>query len=341
MLPDSKLLVTGGTGFLGAYLIRQLLAKGYAVRATRRANSPMDLVADIADQVEWVDADVTDVVALEDAMTGITEVLHCAAMVSFHPRDVARMMQVNVEGTANVANLALEMGVRKMIHVSSIASLGRAKDRPTLDEDSKWVQSRGNSNYAISKYLSEQEVWRAHHEGLAVAIVNPAIIFGSGFWNLGSAKFFTQVEGGLKFCPTGSTGFVDVRDVARFMVHLLEGPQNGERYILNSENASFRRLFDLIGASIDKKPPFIPVSPLLAEVAWRVEWLKEKILGAEPMVTREAARSSVSKYFYTSDKSKTVFDFTYRSLETTIRETGAQFLEAKREGFRAMVLEGM
>lgn len=338
MLPDSKLLVTGGTGFLGAYLIRQLLAKGYAVRATRRTNSPMDLVADFADQVEWVEADVTDVVALEDALEGITEVFHCAAMVSFHPRDVARMMQVNVEGTANVVNLCLEMGIRKLLHVSSIASLGRTKERPVLDENSSWVESRGNSNYAISKYRSEQEVWRGHAEGLPVAIVNPAIIFGSGFWHLGSAKFFKQVDEGLKFCPQGATGFVDVRDVARFMIHLLEGPQNGERYILNSENASFRRLFDLIGASIDKKPPFIPVNPLLAEVAWRVEWLKEKLLGADPMVTREAARSSVSTYFYSNEKSKSVFDFQYRSLETTIRETGMQFLEAKQQGMKALLL---
>ncbi|MGD6027760.1 hypothetical protein QUV00_23075, partial [Xanthomonas citri pv. citri] len=139
-----------------------------------------------------------------------------------------------------------------------------------------------------------QEVWRGHAEGLSAAIVNPAIVLGSGFWELGSARFFKQIDEGLKFSPVGRSGFVDVRDVARFMLLLLESDISGERYILNAENILYKDFFKMVAASLNAKVPPIPVTPFLAEVAWRVEWLKEKILGIDPMVTRETARSSVS-----------------------------------------------
>jgi nucleoside-diphosphate-sugar epimerase len=332
------ILVTGGTGFLGSYVIRLLLSKGYAVRALRRKDSPMDLLAAEAGQVDWVEADITDIVALEDAMQGITHVLHCAAMVSFHPRDVTRMMQVNVEGTANLINLSLEMGVQRFIHVSSIAAIGRTKERPQLNEKAKWVQSGGNSQYAISKYLGEQEAWRGHAEGLSVAIVNPAIVLGSGFWDVGSAKFFKQINDGLKFSPVGRSGFVDVRDVARFMVLLMESDISGERYILNADNILYRDFFKMIAQSLDARTPPIPVTPFLAEVAWRVEWLKEKLLGIDPLVTRETARSSVSSFYYENDKSRSVFGFEYRPLAETVRETGTQFMEARDKGLPPRVL---
>lgn len=333
-----KVLVTGGTGFVGSYLIRLLVEKGYPVRALRRPESPMDLVQTVAGQVEWAEADVTDLVALEDAFDGITHVCHCAANVSFHPRDYRRMMQINVDGTANIVNLCLERGVQKLVHVSSIAAIGRSKERQHLDEKSPWTQSKATSQYAISKYQSEQEVWRGHAEGLDVAILNPAIILGSGYWNVGSGRFFQQVQQGLKFWPVGRSGFVDVRDVAQFMLLLLESDINGERFILNAQNISYRAFFQQVAAAINARPPMIKVTPLLAEIAWRVEWLKEKILGATPVVTRDSARSSVSQFYYDNEKSLTVPGFTYRPLETTIRETGAQFLESVREGSTWKVL---
>lgn len=339
MTKDNALvLVTGGTGFIGSYLIRLLIKNGYRVRALRRAGSPMDLVQEVADRVEWVDADVTDIVTLQDAFTGVTHVCHCAAMVSFHPRDVQRMMNINVEGTANIVNFSLDYGVQKLIHISSIAAFGRSKERPNLDEKCQWVQSKSNSQYAISKYRSEQEVWRGHAEGLPVAILNPAVVIGSGFWNIGTGRMFKQLYDGLKFWSVGNTGFVDVRDVAQFMLLLLENDINGERFILNAQNTPFRDLFFMAADAIGAKRPFIKVTPLLAEVAWRVEWLKEKITGAEPVVTRESATASVSSYYYANAKSLTVPGFSYRPLDQTVRETGAQFAEAAKNGFAARVL---
>ena len=335
---DALVFVTGGTGFVGSYLLRLLTREGWRVRALRRPGSPMDLVLDVSNQVEWVEGDVTDIVALEDAFQGVTHVCHCAAMVSFHPRDVHRMMQINVEGTANLVNLALDFGVKKFVHVSSIAAIGRTKEQSVLDETSKWSQNKSTSQYAISKHLSEQEVWRGHFEGLPTAIVNPSVILGSGFWDSGSARFFRQVDKGLAFWPIGRSGFVDVRDVAAFMLRLLDNQTNGERYILNAQNIAYRDFFQLLANALGAQQPSIKVTPLLAEIAWRVEWLKEKLLRIPPVVTKESARASVSQFSYSNQKSLEAFGFNYQPFEQTVREIAAQYLEAKQTGLPAKVL---
>ncbi len=338
MQKDALVLVTGATGFVGSYLLRLLLKKGWKVRALRRKHSPMALVADIADQVEWREADVTDIGALEDAFEGVTHVCHCAALVSFHPKDADKMMKINVEGTANIVNLCLDFGVKRLIHVSSIAALGRTPKRKHLDETSKWVESSHNSRYAISKFRAEMEVQRGVAEGLSAAMVNPSVVVGSKDWEEGMSGFFKKIDQGLKFCPSGGSGFVDVRDVVRFMVHLLESDHNGERYILNVDNLSHRAFFEMIAGELGVKPPPITVGPLLAEVAWRVEWLKEKILGATPMVTRESAHANVTHYTYGNEKSLAVFGFTYTPFAQTVHEVAKQYLEAKQEGYAVKVL---
>jgi nucleoside-diphosphate-sugar epimerase len=324
-------LITGATGFLGSCIARMLIRDGHRVRALKRKNSSLSLTGETTGAIEWVEGEVNDVVALEEAMTGVTRVCHCAAMVSFHPRDAQTMYHINVEGTANVVNAALAAGVERFIHVSSIAALGRDKKRTHLDEKSTWVESSGNTRYAVSKYRSEQEAWRGHAEGLPVAIVNPAVIIGSGFWNGGSARFFDQIYKGLKFCPVGHSGFVDVRDVAAFTCQLLQSDITGERYVLSAENLSYRAFFEQIAQALGVPPPSIPVQPWLAEVAWRVEWLKEKLLGVEPVVTKESARSSVSSYTYGNEKSLTLPGFQYRPLAQTIQDTALQYLIARQE----------
>ena len=335
---SSTIFVTGATGFVGSYLCRLLISKGYKVRALKREKSRMDLLAGTDSQIDWVTADVTDPVALEDAMAGAQYVFHTAAMVSFHPKDVRRMMQVNVEGTANVVNSCLHHGVKKLVHVSSIASLGRSKEKTHLDENTKWTRDKNTTNYSLSKFQSEQEVWRGQAEGLTVAIVNPSIVLGSGFWELGSPTIFKRVFDGLKFWPPGRSGFVDVRDVAQFMVSLMESEVKGERYVLSAEDKYHKDLFDQIAEASGKKAPSIKVTPLLAEVAWRVEWLKEKILGAEPIVTRESARSSLANFTYGNEKSLTLPGFQYTPIDQTVSETCAQLKEAAGNGFEAKVL---
>lgn len=339
MKAEDKILVTGATGFVGAYLVRWLLQKGYKVRGIKRATSNFDLLGDAKDKLEWVNTDITDVVGLEEAFEGITHVFHCAASISFHPRDVSLMHKTNVDGTANIVNLCLDYKIAKLIHVSSIAALGRSKDRLDLDEKCQWVESRDNSSYALSKHLAEQEVWRGVAEGLSAIIVSPSVIVGSRSWDDGMAGFFKKIDSGLKFCPTGRSGFVDVRDVVIFMERMLHHEATNQRYILNAVNITHQAFFKMIATSINTTPPGIMVGPFLAEVAWRVEWLKEKLFGIPPMATKESARASVTHFNYHNDKSRSVQGFSYRPFEQTIQDTAQQYLHARQNGFKITVLD--
>ncbi len=326
---NKKILVTGGTGFLGSYLLRYLVQKGYNnIFAIRRATSKMDLVKPIEDKIHWMECDVLDVKGLEKAMEGVKQIYHSAAMVSFEAKHRKRMYQVNIQGTANVVNLALENNIEKLVHVSSIAALGRRKRLKVISEKTKWEKSNFNSEYGISKYLSEQEVWRGMAEGLRASIINPSIILGAGFWAEGSASFFSKINNGNKFYGIGGTGFVDVRDVSRLMIELMESEMIGEKVIANGENVSYKKVFEMIADSINKKRPSIALNPILGQLAWRVEWLRSRITGSSALVTKETVENSFRTWIYENQKSVDTFNFKYTPIEQTIKETGRLFLEA-------------
>ncbi|MFT6321932.1 MAG: nucleoside-diphosphate-sugar epimerase [Granulosicoccus sp.] len=336
---NKKILVTGGTGFLGSYLLRYLVQKGYNnIFAIRRATSKMDLVRPIEDKIQWVECDILDVKGLEKVMVGVEQVYHSAAMVSFEAKHRKRMHQVNIQGTANVVNLALENNIEKLVHVSSIAALGRRKRLKEITEKTKWEKSKFNSEYAVSKYLSEQEVWRGMAEGLRACIINPAIILGAGFWDEGSASFFSKMNKGNKFYGLGSTGFVDVRDVSRLMIEMMESEMVGEKVIANGENVSYRKVFEMIADSINKKRPSIALNPILGAFAWRAEWLRSKITGSSALVTKETVENSFRTWIYQNQKSIDTFNFKYTPIEQTIQETGELFLEATQKEKRSMYL---
>lgn len=323
---DSLVLLTGAKGFLGAHLARDLLAQGYRVRGLRRAGSKSQMSEPESAAIEWAEADLTDIFALSDAFGGVTHVVHSGALVSFRPSDTRRMMQTNVDGTAHIVNLCLDYGVKKLIHISSIAALGRPKDQRTIDETLKWTEHPGVTNYALSKHGAEMEVWRGIAEGLEAVILCPSVIIGTGDWRKGSGRFFSQTYKGLRFYPTGSTGFVDARDVARAASILLETHTNAPRILLNAENCSYKRLLDLIAQALHKPAPNWKFAPWTAEIAWRIEWLREKISGAEPLLTRESARAAVSSSHYENRLSLQIPGFAYRPLEETIRDTATAFL---------------
>jgi dihydroflavonol-4-reductase len=332
MANPSKILLIGATGLLGSHLVRALLAEGHTnLRALRRTTSDLTQIADIADQIEWVEGDILDVFSLEDAMQGVEKVYHCAAMISYQPRDAAPMRKVNVEGTANVVNSALEKGVKRLIYVSSIAAIGenkKEKANQPITEKTTWERSPHNSDYSISKYLAEQEVWRAAAEGLEVAIVNPSIILGYGDWRESSTTLFRQVWKGLKFYPVGTTGYVDVKDVARFMVLLLESAIVEERYILNGANLRFQDFFNQVADALHKKRPTYAVRPWLANVAWRIGGIYAFLTGNAPMLTQATAYTSAQKRCYDNSKSLNAFsEFAYTPIEETIKEVATRFLK--------------
>ncbi len=338
MPTSKKVFVTGATGFLGSYLLRYLVKKNYSVLALKRDTSSMALVESVKDKVDWLEGDILDTGLLMEAMQEVDQIYHCAAMISHDPRDVNLMTLINQEGTENIVDVALDSSIEKMVYVSSIAAIGRVKKQSNINEKNKWERSKLNSNYAISKYQAEQEVWRGIAEGLNAAIVNPSVILGSGFWDQGASKVFQQVWNNFKFYPKGTTGFVDVRDVARMMIDIMESPIKEERFIANGENLSYQNLYNEIANVLNKKAPSIKVNSLIQGIAWRLEWIKSRLFNSRPLITKETATHTAHSYFYQNQKSIDTLGFRYTPIQQTIAETGKQFLLAKQNNLNASFL---
>jgi nucleoside-diphosphate-sugar epimerase len=321
-------LVTGGTGFLGSYILKQLVDKGYTVRAIRRSSSklPFWINDDILQKVEWVEGDVLDVVALQDAMEGMDTIIHAAATVSFAKKDREQMYQVNVEGTANVVNMALEKNVRRLVHISSVAALGRTADGGNVNEEKKWENSKVNTHYAISKFKAELHVWRGMSEGLEAVILNPSTILGYGDWHTSSCAIFRQVYDGFKWYTSGINGFVDVEDVANATLLLLESSITEQRYIVNGDNWPFKKLQQTIADSFGKKGPVKEATPFLLALAWRMAKLKSFFTGKKPLLTKESAKVAQSQTYFRSEKIlEALPDFSFTPLEQTIKKACSKY----------------
>lgn len=323
------ILVTGGTGLVGARLLFDL-SINQKIRALKRENSSMKVVKRIfkddperINNVEWVVGDLNDIYSLEQAIENVDVIYHAAAFISFRPEDRKKMMKVNGEGTANLVNLCLDKKDLRFCYVSSVAALGRIAGIHTIDENVHWKTSSDNSNYAISKYSGEREVWRGIEEGLSAFIINPTIIIGPGDWNSGSAQMFTTVKKGLKFYTSGSTGFVDYRDVSRCAILLMNLGVKAERYIINAENVSYRHVFNSIADNLNMHKPTILVTPTLAEIGWRVEKIRSLIAREKSMITKETARNGNRSWFYSNEKIKKTVNINFIPIEESIAHTAS------------------
>ena len=321
-------LVTGGTGFLGSYIIKELIEKGYLVRAIRRNNNlPSYISNEILSRAEWIEGNVLDVVALQDAMENIDTVIHSAGVVSFVKRDRKRMYQVNVEGTANVVNMALEKNVKKLIHISSVAALGRKDNGTHVNEEKKWEENKMNTHYAKSKRNAELEVWRGISEGLNAVILNPSTVIGYGNWNTGSCAIFKNIYKEFPWYSPGINGFVDVEDVARLTIQLIESNIDSERFIINGDTWSFKKLQDFIADSFGKKKPTKDAGPFLMGIAWRLERLKSIITRKDPLLTKESARVAQSQTYFENDKILKIFPgFSFTPLEISIKNACEKYM---------------
>jgi len=324
------ILVTGGTGLVGSHLLYHLLLKNDSVKAIHQHSSDLLAIKSVfgyytADvdtlfnRIIWVEADLINIPKLEIAFEDVTHVYHCAAFVSFDPKDYKKMRKINIEGTTNVVNLCIFNSIKKLCFVSSVATLEKEIKKDFIDESENWDNTKDKSGYAITKYGAEKEVWRASQEGVDMVIVNPGVILGSGFWNKGSSALFSKVKNGFPFYTEGVTGFVDVIDVVQIMQKLMLSEVKNERFVLVSENISYKELFFQIADALHVKHPAIKVSKSLSEFIWRLEKVKSIIFRSSPVITKYSSRSSLSKKTYSSEKISTIKNIKFIRIDKTIQ----------------------
>jgi len=330
-------LVTGGTGLVGSHLLYHLLQSENSVKAIHQKTSDINAVKKVFayyttnfeaffDRIVWLEAELNDVFALEIAFNDITFVYHCAAFVSFDPADYKKMRRINIEGTTNIVNLCISNNIKKLCFVSSIAAVEKNTKNEWIDESENWNSAAPKSGYAITKYGAEMEVWRASQEGVDVVIVNPGVILGSGFWHKGSSNLFTKINNGFNFYTEGVTGFVGVKDVVKIMIKLMQSNIKSERFILVAENISFKHLFDQIAHALNKNRPKIKVSYFLSELIWRLDWIKSKITGKMPLMTKNSAKSSQAKIYFSSKKiENTLLTYKFEKIDSVIQNIGENY----------------
>lgn len=319
------ILVTGATGLVGAHLLLHLIENGEEdVRALYRNQKNIEKTkslfelykkSELFSKIHWIQGDILEVPSLELAFENITHVYHCAACISFNPNDEDELRKVNIEGTANIVNFCIDKNIKKLCHVSSIAALGDlAPHEKEVNETTEWNPEILHSDYAISKYGAEMEVWRGQQEGLNVVIVNPGVIFGPGFWQQGSGAFFTSIEKGMPFYTYGTSGYVAVSDVVKIMHQLMVSDCNGERFALLSKNYTYKEIIYLIADKINAKKPKTEAKPWMLYVAWRLDWLFSSVFRTKRRISKHSAQSLLNSDTISNEKIKKYLDYKFEDI---------------------------
>lgn len=310
--------VTGANGLLGSFIVRRLIDEGEPFVAFKRKGSDISLLEDVREKVAWREMDLHDPVTMDDAFAGLTSIIHSAALVSFDPRMAGEIAVVNTDGTRNVVNACLANGVLRLVYISSVAALGRAKGQTVIDENNKWVENAQHTAYATSKYLAELEVFRGQEEGLSTVILNPSVILAPADWRKSSAKLFKYVWDERLFYIDGSMNYVDVRDVAAAATMVLKSGMENGRYILNGGTVSYKKFFDAVAARFGKKPPMIKLNRILVKIVAGLETVSARLRRSEPLITSETARLAGSFFQYQNIKIKNAIRFEFQPLGNTL-----------------------
>lgn len=333
------ILVTGGTGLIGSHLLFHLISNGNRVRSNFRTELSIDKVrrvfgyytdnpSDLVAQIDWVKADITDLGDLDSLFEGVSHVYHCAALISFDPKDFKVLERTNVEGTANIVNLSLKHKVKKLCYVSSIAAIGPSLKQKEVTEETEWNETKA-SVYGITKHEAELEVWRASQEGLSVVIINPGVVVGPGFWKSGSGTFFTYAAKGKKHFIPGGTGFVGINDVVNAMTDLMNSDIKTERFILVNQNMSYGQLFQKIAPKLGVDPPSKKISKFMLELFWRLDWVRSHIFGKRRKLSKIMAKGLYHQEIYSSQKIRSQLDFMFEDMDASIAFCCDKFM--KRE----------
>jgi nucleoside-diphosphate-sugar epimerase len=321
--------VTGGTGMVGAHLLLKLTQTGACVQAVRRKNASLQAITSLfhyhnasalLTNIEWLEGDINDTDFLSSAIQKDTTVYHCAALVSFAPKMRKSLLHNNITGTSNVVNACLQNGAARLAYISSTAAIGRQVAQP-VDEQCLWSPEADNSDYSLSKYYAEQEVWRGREEGLKVVIVNPAIIIGPGAWGKSSTGMFATAARGLKFYTAGSNGFVDVRDVVDVLFLLLEKEIYDKRFLVVGENMPFKTYFALAAKSLGLPPPTIATPKYLGLMVATANDIFRLLGLPVGSLTRRAVLSAYEHQSYDNSAVCKALGFSFRSAAEALQYT--------------------
>ncbi|MDT0294126.1 NAD-dependent epimerase/dehydratase family protein [Mesonia ostreae] len=335
------ILVSGATGLVGSHLLVQLLELDQPIRAMYRKEQKIAYTKKLLfscypkltsaqwNRIEWVETHLENIPQLSDVFQGVQQVYHCAGYISYNPSDseYKKLRKINIEGTANMVNLALSNSVKKFCYVSSIATLGSELKQKAINEESPRNHENKFDNYSITKFGGEMEVWRASQEGLNVVIVNPGVILGAGFWESGSGLLFSKVNKGLRYYIPLITGFVDVRDVAKAMILLMNSSVKQERFILVAESISFKEVLQHIANEIGVTPPKKRLQPWMVKIGWIFQWLGRIFFGTHQEITKLSIKAAFNTTIYSSAKIKKSLDFKFNSIEKTIARVGKSYAE--------------
>jgi nucleoside-diphosphate-sugar epimerase len=333
--------VTGGTGMLGAHILYKLSQKHSQVTALKRFGSDTSFTkkifayydkanSDAYKKIIWKDCDITDATCLRDHINADDTIIHAAAMVSFRKKDKALIRETNIQGTQNIVNIALEKGIKKLCHISSVAALSKKSSEEETDE-SPGELNKTASEYSKSKYYSEMEVWRGISEGLNAVIVNPSVIIGPGSPDKGSGPLFKTAYNNTKFYTEGITGFVDVNDTAEIIIRLIESDISGERFVLNAENISYKQLFETLAKHLNAKAPGIKAGKNLLKTVSALSGAVSFLSGTENKLSKEVVKAALSQSFYSNEKVRKTFGFNFRPVEESVKNYAPFFLNEFRK----------
>ncbi|CAM4067225.1 NAD-dependent epimerase/dehydratase family protein [Gillisia limnaea] len=336
------ILVTGGTGLVGAHLLLDLLKAGNKVRAIYRKSSNLLVVKKVFSyylsseetelyfsRIDWQEANLNDISDLTKAFKGISYVYHSAALISFDPADEKALRKINIEGTANIVNLCISGGIRKLCFISSISTMDLTPGEKEISENFTWYQEQNHSDYAISKHGAEIEVWRGCQEGVPVVILNPGVIIGPGFWDSGSGQIFNRIDAGLNYHFPKTTGFVGVRDVVSAAIRAMESKIVNEQYIIVAENLKFKKVLEMIAKSIDKPAPKRPLKPWMVFIGWIYQYLAGMLFGKKRQIAKKDIKTLFEHTFYSNQKFISDFDFQFDPVKQVIQQTGKIFREQR------------
>jgi dihydroflavonol-4-reductase len=336
LINQKKIFITGATGLLGSYLCHELLSQGHKVKALYRNEASIQKLVNVFNtlnagsgavfnQAEWIKGDLTDMFLIEDAINDVDEVYHCAGLVSFDKKERDNLYKVNAAGTANIVNACLLKKDIKLCHVSSVAAINNAEYKTSLNEQVYWKTKGNESDYAKSKYSGEREVWRGIEEGLNAVIVNPGIVLASGFWEQSSGKIVSLAHKGISFYTEGVGAYIDVKDVVKAMLLLMEQQKFGERYILVEGNYTYKDVLDILHELFGNKKPGVKANKLLLQIAGWGSRIKHWFVPSADIITKEVITALLNKHQFDNSKIKSVQGFSFLPLIDSLKRVSEDF----------------